>query len=232
MIASMTVVSGCSAKANSAWKEKYTELSDEWATKKGIDNLGFELIYLDNDTVPELVMYCYDADWSGFDMYTYKDGDVVHLDTYDMEGNLDNESDDPITSNGRQAMDDIYVSESGIYFQRGGMMGSYWINGYLLEDGKLNRVLRFDYVDLTDWAEDADPVHYDIEYKKKDGSIVKNTVEGEIDFEDSRELEDFEEEYDFEYDDIKQLPAERNFDKLSDDIGDALKALEDSLEEE
>ena len=182
------------------WSEAYQYVVDGWQSDMGEDSLGYEFIYLDDDDIPELVMHCYDKAWEGFDIYTYCDGKAVHLDRYDMYGECEMERYDLLTSNGRQTKADSYISKSGIVFQRGGMMGCYWINGYKLENnGKLKQIISYAYIDTTDWTEDPGPISYELEYKKKDGTIVSWYKEEDVEFEDIVELPEIESEYTFLY---------------------------------
>ena len=162
-------------------------------------------IYLDDDEIPEIVMHCYDDAWEGLDIYTYYDGEARHLDTYDMNGDTEMNPEFSLTSNGRQGMGDSYCDRYGMLFQRGGMMGCFWVNGYILENGRLDRAFEYFYTDTTDWAKDADPVSYEIRYKLKDGTVVDVNKEEDVYFEECEELRDIEREYDFSFDSLTDL---------------------------
>ena len=183
---------------HSIWKSNYQEIVDVWETQKGEDVLGYEFIYLDDDDIPEIVMHCYDEAWEGFDVYTYIDGKARHLDRYDMDGSSEMISGYPLTSNGHQGKGVCYFSKMGLILQSGGMMGSYWTNGYILDDGKLDCVFECFYANSTDWAEDADPVSYQIQYKLKDGTTVTRNKEEDVYFEDCIELQDIEKDLDID----------------------------------
>ena len=224
IIAAMMVLCSCSDD-HSIWKSDYQEIVDVWETQKGEDVLGYEFIYLDDDDIPEIVMHCYDEAWEGFDIYTYIDGKARHLDRYDMDGSSEMISGYPLTSNGHQGKGDCYFSKTGLILQSGGMMGSYWTNGYILVDGKLDCVFEYFYANSTDWAEDADPVSYQIQYKLKDGTTVTRNKEEDVYFEDCIELQDIEKEYSFSYESMIGLPGDNLL--TYEEVMDCLKGKRD-----
>ncbi len=199
--------SGCGSSNTDEWKSGYKPIIEQWEAEKGTDSLGYEFIYLDEDEIPELVTYCYDEAWSGFEMYTFIDGKAVHVDRYDMDG-ADEMSEMPMTSSGRQGQDDLYVSKTGMLFQTGGMMGCMWMNGYKFEGGKLNKIIEYNYYNNTDWADEPEPISYDIKYKKTDGTIESASREEDCYFENCEELNDIENEYRFSYADTIYLPSD------------------------
>ncbi len=207
VITAMMILCSCS-DTHSGWKSDYRDLVDMWEEQKGEDVLGYEFIYLDKDDIPEIVMHCYDEAWEGFDIYTYIDGKTVHLDRYDMDGNSEMISGYPLTSNGHQGKGDCYFSKTGLILQRGGMMGSYWTKGYILDEGKLECVFEYFYANSSDWTEDADPISYQIQYKLKDGTTVTRNKEEDVYFEDCIELQDIEKEYSFSYESMIGLPGD------------------------
>ena len=224
IITAMMILCSC-GDTHSSWKSDYQELVDEWEEQKRENVLGYEFIYLDDDDIPELVMHCNDETWDGSDIYTYIDGKTRHLDRYDMDGNSEMISDNPLTSNGHQGKDDCYFSKTGLILQSGGMMGSYWIKGYMLDDGKLECVFEYYYVNTTDWAEDADPISYKIQYKLKDGTTVTRDKEEDVYFEDCIELQDIEQEYSFSYDSLISLPGDSLL--TYEEVMDCLKGKRD-----
>ena len=203
----MTVLCACGEDAHADWRSEYQKLVDDWEAQKGDDALGYEFIYLDDDDIPELVMHCSDEAWEGYDVYTCIEGQAAHLDRYDMDGKSEMISKQPLTSNGRQGKGDSYSNKKGVMLQSGGMMGSYWTKGYILEDGRLDCIFEYSYGNATDWAEDADPISYQIRYKRKDGSVETEGKEEDVQFEDCSELRDLEQEYDFSYDSVIDLPG-------------------------
>ncbi|MCR5595546.1 MAG: hypothetical protein K6G12_06845 [Lachnospiraceae bacterium] len=203
----MISLTACGLGTDSARKEAYKAVIDKWKSDKGTDVIGYEYIYLDDDDIPELVMYCNDEAWSGYDIYTFLDGQAIHLDTYDMDGIKANEPGYLLTGNGRQGQRDYYISGSGILFQQGGMMGSYWVNGYKLENGKLNRIVEYSYTDVTEWSDENAPITYEIRYKQSNGMIAESMYEADIYFENCEELSAIEKEYSFSFDEKRELPS-------------------------
>lgn len=203
------------------WMIAYRSTVENWQSIYGEDALGYELIYLDNDDIPELMLYCNDGAWEGFDIYTYYNEKPVHLDKYNMQGESEMTEENFLTSNGHQGKEDSYINRSGILFQRGGMMGSYWVSAYILEHGKLKQILNYSYIDCTDWDEDAPPISYEFQYMKRDGSIVEQCKQEDVNFVDCIELIDFENEYDFDYREGQAVPT--NSIISYDEIMDCLK---------
>lgn len=190
-------------KETTVWKSLYIDVINGW-TKDFVR--GYEFIYLDDDDIPELVLYCDDEAWIGFDIYTIVNGEAAHLDRFDMDGERETTYEYPLTSHGRQGQGDCFFAKTGIYIQSLGMMGCYQNSGYTLRDGALHEIFQFEYNNTTEWNEDADPISYGMSYIKKDGSFVTVTKEEDVQFEDCPELKELEKEYGFSFSDVSGLP--------------------------
>jgi len=191
---------------NHLWKDEYSKIVQAWEEQMGDDVLGYEFIYLDDDEIPELVLHCYDEAWSGFDIYTFSDGKLKHVDKYDMNDVCQQSEYDMLTSNGRQRQYDGYIRTHGIVFQEGGMMGSYWLAGYKFENGCLKQIIDYFYSDMS-WSDEPQPISYSLEYKNRDGSVISVVKEEDMEFSGCIELRDIEHEYEFLYNDTISLPS-------------------------
>lgn len=192
-----------STKETTVWKSLYIDVINGW-TRDLVR--GYEFIYLDCDDIPELVLYCDDEAWLGFDIYTIVNGEAAHLDRFDMDGERETTYEYPLTSHGRQGQGDCFFAKTGIYIQSLGMMGCYQNSGYILRDGALHEIFQFEYNNTTEWNEDADPISYGMTYIKSDGSSVTVSKEEDVQFENCPELMDLEEEYDFSLSEACGLP--------------------------
>lgn len=185
-----------------SWKMDYQTLVNEWEKRHGEQVIGYELIYLDEDSTPELAMYCNDEAYVGIDLYTYVDGELIHLDVYDMQGTLSGEG--AFTCEGRQGQVDEYIPKKGILFQTGSMMGTTWVYGYKMEKGKLDCIIVFcQMMDSVDGS-----MSYELHYKKRDGNIVSREGTGDVYFETCSELPSIEYEHGFSYSSRVSLPEE------------------------
>lgn len=198
-----------------SWKMDYQALVNNWEQEQGERVIGYELIYLDEDSIPELAMYCNDEAYVGIDLYTYVDGQAIHLDEYDMQGSKSNSG--AFTIEGRQGQGDKYIPEKGIVVKMGAMNGSYYEYGYKLENGRLNCIFEFHC-----WY---DPIEesalYGAQYKKKDGTIVSHETKDGLDFEDWAELPNIEMEYGFLYSSKEFLPkSEKGYGEIMDQLNE------------
>lgn len=187
------------------WKREYVNVVEIWNKDSKDDILGYDFIYLNNDEIPELVLYCYDNAWIGFDIYTISEGRAVRLDRYKMNGEKVTSS---LTSEGRQGQSDGYIHKSGILLQRRGMMGSYAVTGYVFKKEYLEEIFNYSYMDTPDYLENGnEPIYYEINYVSFDGSIKNIRKEEDIWFERCPELSILENEYEFMFSNRKDLVA-------------------------
>lgn len=206
-IGAMFMLTGCQNKAE-GWKKEYLSVVEEFEKNSPKGAEGYSFIYFDGDEIPELVCCCEDQAWMGFNIYSIMDGKAVLLTRYDMEGICEMSEDFPLTSNGRQAQGDAYIEKKGILLRSGGMMGSYWTDGYQLNDGRLECIFRHFYANTQDWAEPTQPINYTLVYKKADGTLVDISKEEDVYFEDCVELKDIEKEYGFSFADCKPFAVD------------------------
>ena len=62
------------------WKQAYIPIVKQWDIMHSNDfSYGYELIYIDDNDVPELVLACDDETGTGYDIYTCIDGEAVPL---------------------------------------------------------------------------------------------------------------------------------------------------------
>lgn len=156
------------------WKQAYIPIVKQWDIMHSNDfSYGYELIYIDDNDVPELVLACADVAWIGYDVYTCIDGKAVQLKF--EEGSLER-SESELVSPGWQAKEDYYIEKSGVYMQGSGMMGSRNLAGYFLKGNILRKAFNYFYYD-TSWDESVvDPYGYTIEYINEKGEKIAKEV--------------------------------------------------------
>lgn len=156
------------------WKQAYIPIVKQWDIMHSNDfSYGYELIYIDDNDVPELVLACADVTWIGYDVYTCIDGKAVQLKF--EEGSLER-SESELVSPGWQAKEDYYIEKSGVYMQGSGMMGSRNLAGYFLKGNILRKAFNYFYYD-TSWDESVvDPYGYTIEYINEKGEKIAKEV--------------------------------------------------------
>lgn len=159
---------------NAEWKQAYSPIVKQWDILHSNDNsYGYELVYIDDNNIPELILACDDEAWTGYDVYTCIDGMAMKL-RYEDERNEQQVSN--LVSHGCQGKGDAYVEKTGIYMQSSWMMGSYGLNGYVLESNLLKNAFNYLYYDNS-WDETiTDPYGYQIEYIDSTGSRVTKEV--------------------------------------------------------
>lgn len=192
-------------KINNNWKQEYVKIIETWKQENKEDILGYDFVYLNNDEIPELILYCYDEAWEGFDIYSVVKGKAVHLELYNLNGEKEENT---LTSKGRQCQADSYIYKQGILLQSGGMMGSYWVKGYMYRKGCLEQIFDYSYINITDWSEDENvPISYEIKYVRSNGKIEKICKEGDVHFESCPELSTLEFEYGVSFSKQKDMTA-------------------------
>lgn len=159
---------------NASWKQAYIPIVKQWDIMHSNDySYGYELIYVDDNDVPELALACDDEAWTGYDIYTCIDGEAVQL---RFEDGIMEQCMSKLVSPGWQGKGDYYIEKSGVYMQGSGMMGSYNLDGYALEGNILKKVFNYSYYD-TSWDESvAEPYGYTIEYIDDNGKRIINEV--------------------------------------------------------
>ncbi len=185
-----------------SWKTAYAEIVDQWNSAHGSDaETGYELILINDDDIPELVLFCDDDAWYALDIYTYLNDKAVKMET-DEEW----EEEPLFTSPGFQGKGDYVFERKGIYIQTRGMMGDQRYNGFRMEGDSFKRIFFYDYSDMS-WNEDIqDPYSYILEYTNPSGEevSVEKSVTEEDDFSDPKnipEAGDLESSFGFSFDD-------------------------------
>lgn len=104
---------------NAKWTEAYKQLLND----PDAEFLNYSLIYLDNDEIPEIIMYDKALDNSFMKIATYKDGRCVVLypDDYAI-------------------YEVLYIEKSGLFYSEGGMSGFYPFCIYKLDNGNFERL--------------------------------------------------------------------------------------------
>ena len=196
------------------WRSQYKDIVTKWEEEhKGEAELGYNLIWIDEDDDPELLLYCDDDAWFAMDMYTMVDGKAKKMKIADKDRDPDYE-DSPYLSPGWQNKGDYCIEYSGIYLQTGGMMGSLHTTGYRKEDDEFVRIFRYDYADFS-YDDDIDkPSSYTLTYTNNEGKEVVITHEV-TDTEDYYEIDsipeakDLEAEFGFDFKDMILLEKGR-----------------------
>ena len=190
------------------WKTAYLDIVNEWnGQHSGEGEIGYELINLDEDDIPELALFCDDDAWYAMDFYTFTEGSAKkpELEAADWD-----ESQSPYFSPGWQGKGDQVCEGKGIYFQTRGMMGDQRTNVYRLENGVFHKIIFYDYMDLSWDEENKDPYSYILEYTDKEGkdvSVEKSVKEEDDYFEMANipEAKELEETFGFSFSDRKDL---------------------------
>ena len=184
------------------WKTAYAEVVDQWNSDHGSDaETGYELSFINDDDIPELILFCDDDAWYALDIYTYLNDKAVKMKT-DEEW----EEEPLFTSPGFQGKGDYVFEKKGIYIQTRGMMGDQRYNGFRMEGDSFKRIFFYDYSDMS-WNEDIkDPYSYILEYTNPSGEevSVEKSVTKEDDFSDPKnipEAGDLESAFGFSFDD-------------------------------
>ncbi|MGN1049995.1 MAG: hypothetical protein ACI4P9_05665, partial [Selenomonadaceae bacterium] len=98
------------------WKQAYIPIVKQWDIMHSNDfSYGYELIYIDDNDVPELVLACDDETGTGYDIYTCIDGEAVRLkfENDDKEQRGSN----IVSPSGFPEKKDSYIEKTGIYMQ-------------------------------------------------------------------------------------------------------------------
>lgn len=216
------------------WKQAYIPIVKQWDVEHSNDySYGYELIYLDDNDVPELVLACDDQAWTGYDVYTCIDGEAVKF-KYE-EGDLE-QSESELVSPGWQGKGDSYIEKSGVYMQGSGMMGSYNLVGYALEGNILKKAFNYFYYD-TSWDESvAEPYGYTIEYIDEKGEKITNEAttdadEKYYDITGAPEANQIENIYHCDFEKSKSFNCTMNYKTICSMLGVDDKATELSYKE-
>ncbi len=199
----MLLIISCLKVNDNAWKNEYLQIVLDWEDEKGEEVLGYDFIYLDDDETPELVLYCVDEAWEGFDIYSIVDGKAVRLELYNLNGKKEENT---LTSNGRQCQWDSYLYKQGVLLQSGGMMGCYWVKGYMYREGHLEQIFDYSYINTTDWPGNENvPILYEIKYVGSNGNIETINKKGDVHFRKCPELSILELEYGVSFSEQEEL---------------------------
>ncbi|MCQ2535527.1 MAG: SH3 domain-containing protein [Lachnospiraceae bacterium] len=167
-------------KPDESWKDAYLPIVKQWQADHGNDaSIGYDLIYIDDNDVPELVLACDDNAWYAYDIYTCIDGEAVKLVYED-----DNSNEDTYVSSGCEGKGDSYVEKSGIVIFSSGMMGTRCANGYKLDGNVLKSAFTFIAFDMS-WDEMTEsPFGYELYYKDNGGQEheIKINLDDESDY--------------------------------------------------
>lgn len=207
------------AELEETWKNAYIPIVKEWMSLHyGDESLAYNLTYINDDDIPEMVLTCDDGPYVGIDVYTIINGAVRRLEYEDgvYPG--------PFVRMGCQGQGDTYIEKGGIWLQHSCMMGSYWVSGYRIEGNVLTEIFTYNYNDES-WNETAEiPYSYNLSYYDKDWKEV--CIEKEIseedyyfDVSDIPEASELEERYYFSFDDEKTLEGGYSYEDMCDILG-------------
>lgn len=209
--------------SNEDWKNAYIPIVQNWNNEHSGDfSYGYNLIYLDDNDVPELVLMCDDEAWHAMDMYTCKNGEASRILIQSEDGNI--QSEDRFLSPGHQGMGNSYFERSGIYLNYGGMMGTLYIEGFILKDNLLTKIFYYTFINV-DWDEEnPDPYRYEIGYIDKDGDNIffeKKTDDDTKFYEINNvpEASEIEDLYNFSFLDESEINAPMTYNEICDSLG-------------
>ncbi|MCR5235335.1 MAG: tetratricopeptide repeat protein [Lachnospiraceae bacterium] len=154
--------------------QEYLDLVDVWHNEHNSDREGYSLIYLNDDGIPELCMFCADnGSYESYDIYTVVNGIVTHVDCYDWDNNTVYSK---FTIEGRQMQGDGFAERKGIVNTTGGGMGGYYEDGYMFDGQRLNRIYSINAFDeYDDSHENYLNTSVYLRYTRADGSTVEDT---------------------------------------------------------
>lgn len=200
--------STASAAAEQGWEELYRDAIDDWYDEYSGDSyFGYELIYLDDNDIPELCMYCDDQAYFAFDIYTIVGGEAKKL--YMYEGSTH-------TRDGEQGQNDFYFERSGISVHGGSAMGWSFLSGYKLVNGNWEGVLDFS---VSNGSGDSGEGYY-VSYKKSDGSTVEGEGSEYAYLDSVDELPDIEENFGIDFDNKSSFLANRvGYEEILEELG-------------
>lgn len=162
------------------WKKEYNKVVFGWQADHGLDSaVGYQLLDLNKDGVPELITFCDGESFTDTDIYTYKNGQAIKLVKYDLDGYAD--FDEHFCLGGRFE-DVIYYEEAGIICVESNTSMDF----YKLEMDAFHEII---HVGITS-NEPGKKVIYNVGFVKKNGK-VKN-LKNKKAKKDSRMLEIFE----------------------------------------
>lgn len=150
-----------------AWKAPYIEKVQEWQEAHGADdNIGYDLVYIDDDDVPELYLSC-DCSYGGFSnnyLYASSNGELVEL--------LAIEDMMMFTVSYYEGSGIYFTSYSGAYNYE---YGHYWKDGKILDDVTYTETTyafdeNGDWVSVgTGWYRDENGNIIDVSYSGESG---------------------------------------------------------------
>ena len=97
-----------------SWADEYLKMVLNWHNAHlGDEAENYDMIYMNDDDIPELLLTCDDNSYTGKNLYTYYDEQVSHVKLCDFNGDVE---DSTYTIMGRQAQGDGYIEKpNGIY---------------------------------------------------------------------------------------------------------------------
>ena len=198
-----------SAYASSGWKKAYLDVIQKWNTDHGGDyEVRYNLAYIDDNDIPELILFCDDDAWYAVDIYTFDKGSAQHMTVRHKDNSEDFDS--PYTSPGHQGKGDYYIEKQGYVLLDSGMMGSLQTVGCKMDGYDLKECFRYDFVDVSFDESNKDPYSYELSYADNNGKEVKvsKTVREDDDiYEISSvpEAKDLEKVFDISFSNLKDL---------------------------
>lgn len=145
------------------WKSEYNRVVFGWQADYGRDaTVGYGLIDLNGDEIPELVTFCDGEIFTDVDVYTYYNGQATRLMKKSIEGYVD--FDEHLSLGGR--LEDV------AYYEGTGILSIYSDTSkmfYKMEQGALQEIIRDEFV-----SDDSGKKTYShASYVKQDGKVKK-----------------------------------------------------------
>lgn len=195
--------------ASSGWKKAYLEVVERWNKDHGSDTeVRYNLAYIDDNDIPELILFGDEDAWYAVDMYTFEEGSAQHM-TVNRKDKSE-ESDSPYTSPGHQGKGDYYLEKQGFVLLDSGMMGSLQTVGCKMEGADLQECFKYDYIDVSFDKNNKDPYSYELFYVDNDGKEVKlskviNEEDGIYEISSIPEAKDLEKVFGISFSNLKDL---------------------------
>lgn len=181
------------------WKTLYIDYATSWNAMNAKDTYGYDLIYFNDDDIPELVITLKDSSYYAYNIYMIIDGEISQLFRRSKDGYVYDYNNRTI--DGRQAQNDVYGERDCILISEGAGGGYSYLTGYALYGTYLEEVFGYSY-------------GYDYETQKGESELSFVNVYGEenrfkedkdIYFLENEHWPDVENHYTFRYEEMLTL---------------------------
>ncbi len=203
------------------WAEAYIPIVNEWYTSHSNQSYIFNLIYLNNDDIPELCLFNPSERPSGIDIYTIIDQQAVRIALNDSD-NLWGSSE--YTLSNTHSTNERYIANKGIIARLAQADKNSIEVCYMLIGNTLEPIYIFEETDGVP-ADDHTfgyPSTYTVTYVKKDGDTVQHSEETTEVFETMKRSPDHMSEicneYNFSTEEFKGMYELRSYKEITEEL--------------